>query len=501
MFEKLRESAHRRRVLAVLIFGAIILVFALFNYHPSMGTGPAYAARVNSQIISVADYKQAFDQTMGFYSQLFGGGQLPPDQMQRIRQEVMDQLVQREAVTQAAEKYGFVAGNEEVVDLIRSAPVFQENGVFKRELYDNFLRARGMQAGQFEEKLRRDMAAAKIRDAFNMGMQPSALELERLMAMRKETLEIEFARIETEVQDTNKASKADVEKFLATPEGLKATQDYHAANSARFTRPEELRARHILIKFNPGDKAGEQKALEKIQAAQEQVKTKSFAEVAKAISEDTGSKEQGGDLGFFPKGRMVPAFEEAAFAAEIGKVTQPVKTDFGYHLIKVEEKRPGKTANFEEDKLEAAKFAFVQSQVQSRVTALREALAKGDAASANKLVQELGGKWTSTGVFSLADQTIPSLGDEDVYFSEAAVLTKEAPLSKNLIAQGPSFVVMKLKAKGGADPKRDAELATKESAEQWKQRLMVSRTREVFDKWMAKTMEGAKIERNTEVLR
>lgn len=501
MFQKLRESAHRRKVLAVILFGAIIIVFALFNLHPSMNTGPAYAARVNSQIISVVEFKQALDQTMGYYSQLFGGNQLPPEQAERIRQEVIDQLVQREAVVQAAEKTGFVAGNEEVVSIITSVPIFKEDGKFKRELYDNFLRGRGTSAGQFEEKLRRDMAAAKIRDVFNLGLQPSALELQRLAQLKKETINVEFARIETEAPDATKVSDAEVQKFLATEDGVKKAQLYHVENANQFSAPEQIRARHILIKFKAGDTASEKSALDKITAIQGTLKTKSFAEVAKSESEDLGSKPQGGDLGLFPKGRMVPEFENAAFGLEVGKVSEPVKSSFGYHLIKVEEKKPAKTADFEKDKVQAAKFALARSQVQSQVEELRKALTAGSNAEVNKIVQNMNGKWVETGSFSLADETIPKLGDEESYFVAASGLNAAAPLAKDLIVQGPSYVVIRWKSKGVADPKREAELATVESSEQMKQKLIASRAREVFDKWMAKTMEGAKIEKNAQVLR
>lgn len=499
MFEKLREGAHRRRILAVIVFGAIIVVFALFNYNPMQDTGPAYAARVNSQIISVGDYKQAFDQTMGFYSQLFGGSQVPAEQLTRIRQEVMDQLVQREAVVQAAEKTGFIAGNEEVIDVITSVPVFQENGKFKRELYDNFLRGRGMVAGQFEEKLRRDMAAGKIRDVFNMGLQPSALELERMDTLKKQNLNLEFARIETASVDPTKISNVEAEKYLSTAEGLKKVQDYHGANANQFAEAEQIRARHILIKFNQGDAAGEKKALERIQGIQAQLKTKPFEALAKSETEDAGSKAQGGDLGFFSRGRMVPEFENAAFALEPGQVSQPVKSSFGYHLIKLEEKKAAKTADFEKDKMQAAKFVLAQQNVQTQIEALRAAMAASNTAEVNKLITALGGKWTETGSFSLADETIPKLGDEEAYFAQASGLTMAAPLSKELIAQGPSYVVLKLKSKGQQDPKREAELAT--STNELREKINTARAREVFDKWMAKTMEGAKIEKNTQILR
>jgi hypothetical protein len=223
--------------------------------------------------------------------------------------------------------------------------------------------------------------------------------------------------------------------------------------------------------------------------------------VAKVETEDTGSKAQGGDLGTFPKGRMVPEFENAAFALEVGKISQPVKSSFGYHLIKVESKIAAKTADFEKDKLLAAKNALSQAQTLQQIEALRAAMAAGNSAEVNKLVSALGGKWAETGSFSLADETIPKLGDEEAYFAQSAGLTMQSPLSKDLIAQGPSYVVLKLKSKNQAESKKETELDIAGAEKEIQQKINTARAREVFDRWMAKTMEGAKIEKNLQNLR
>ncbi len=113
-----------------------------------------------------------------------------------------------------------------------------------------------------------------------------------------------------------------------------------------------VKARHILIKVQPDAKPEDWKGAEKraLDAKARIDKGEDFQSVAKEVSEDPGSKEKGGDLGFFPRGQMVPEFEEAAFSLGVGRVSGLVKSNFGYHIIRVEEKKEGKTKTLEEVK-------------------------------------------------------------------------------------------------------------------------------------------------------
>jgi len=130
----------------------------------------------------------------------------------------------------------------------------------------------------------------------------------------------------------------------------KEVKDYYNKHKSEFMQPEQVRARHILIKVpaNANKKQWEEAKKKALNIRARLVKGESFSKLAQKYSDDPGSKTRGGDLGFFSKGQMVPEFEKAAFSLKKGEISQPVKTTFGYHIIKVEAKKPARQRSFKE---------------------------------------------------------------------------------------------------------------------------------------------------------
>lgn len=261
---------------------------------------PENAAVVNGTEISYKDFEWELDL---YVQRLQAQGMQIPEHLQvQVRQEVLNDLINRELIFQESVKQGIAVTDEDVDQEL--AAIKQRYPDPKQ--FDTILQSMKMS----EEKLKGQIA------------QRSAIT----------------ALLEKEI-----VTKVDV--------GDKEVKAYYDDHPEMFERPEEVRARHILIKVAPdADAEAKTEARQKLVGIKEKLDGgEDFAELAEAHSE-CPSSQNGGDLGFFGKGKMVPAFEAAAFALAPGTVSDIVETDFGYHLIKVEEQRDAGAIGFDEVK-------------------------------------------------------------------------------------------------------------------------------------------------------
>lgn len=253
--------------------------------------------KVNGTIITRAE----MDRAMKAFSAQNQMGQQPPDS-KSAEDAVIEQLVSAELLYQAGTKLGVPDLDKQVAD-----KTAQGKAKFKTEAeYENALESAGLTPKALEELLRKDIVINNL--------------------------------VVKEIVPKATVSDADARKF-------------YDENIDKFKRPEQINASHILCKVDPKASAEEKKkAKEKAASLLKEIKGgKDFAELAKTNS-DCPSSKQGGDLGLFGKGQMVPAFETAAFALKPGEVSDVVETQFGYHIIKVTEKKDAGTAKFEEVK-------------------------------------------------------------------------------------------------------------------------------------------------------
>jgi hypothetical protein len=180
-------------------------------------------------------------------------------------------------------------------------------------------------------------------------------------------------------------TETEAREFAAKPENKKLLEDMYKENLATYQKPEEVRARHILFRAEkPADEAAAKAKADKIAPS---LNAKNFAAKAKELTEDPSGKSNGGDLGWFSKGRMVPEFEEAAFKAKVGDVLGPIKTSFGYHMLLVEGRKGEEKRTLDQVKEELARSALQRRKTKeldalmaSTKTTLSAALAAGDKA-------------------------------------------------------------------------------------------------------------------------
>ena len=363
---------------AWVIVGLLIVPFALWGINEYFGNGGGLvAATVNGTEIDQREFQQAFYEQRSRMQEMLGSQYDSRIFDPQLRQRVINELVERELLLQNADAMGYRVSDQNVAATIRSFEAFQENGVFSPELYRQQLRAQGQSPAVFEQRIKRALLASQLPTAVAATAFVTDTELDALIRLQGQQREVAYLTLPTkQYEDPSDASdeavasyyKAHHERFM-TPErvsveyvelsadelgadvdpGDEKLREFYQSRSQQFSVPEERKVRHILFTIPEGASEDE---VEAVRAKAEEVLKRirdgeSFAELAKEVSEDSGSADMGGDLGFIAQGVMEPDFEQVAFALKEGEVSEPVLTSFGFHLIEVDEIRAGKVKPFE----------------------------------------------------------------------------------------------------------------------------------------------------------
>jgi peptidyl-prolyl cis-trans isomerase D len=387
--------------LGIVVAAFIALYFPSFMGTPGGGTAPSDSvATVDGRPVLMGTFQRAYDMQVQQLRNAYGD-QFNEQMLQQLQMpmRVLQQLVDEETVQAEADYLGIRVSDEELRERILSIPAFQMNGQFMGwERYQQFLRGQRppMTPADFEDQIRRQIKAEKLQALITGWIQVDDAEVEREYRRRNEKVKLQLAiftagQFRGTIQPTDAELKAhfdaDPEKYRL-PEKRRVrylavdantlkdrmtvtTQELQARyqqNASMYSTPEQVRASHILLKTEGKDKAEVRKQAEQVLA---KVKAGGdFAALAKQYSEDT-SKDQGGDLDYFGRGRMVKPFEDAAWALEVGQTSGIVESEFGFHIIKLTDKKAATTRTLDE----------VRPQLEEQIKmekARAEAAAKAD---------------------------------------------------------------------------------------------------------------------------
>lgn len=503
MFTNLKKGmAERgvsaRSVTAFVVFGAIALVFIFFGLPNKLGVGIGAVATVNGAVISVADFQKEEQRITEYMSNLFGGNMDMGPQRNMLRQQAIESLVQAEVIHQATQDEGILAPDAEIRDVIvKDIAAFQKEGRFERDYYSRYLEMTRTSEADFEMRIRKELKANRLRNLFETALRPNGLEDQKLEELRSNRMNVQFARFnEEELIRAAKVTDADVKTALAQPETLKKGEDYFNTHKNEFTADEQVRAQHILIMSKAGDEASAKTALEKANKLFERAQKEDFAKLAKAESEDPGSKDKGGDLGFFNRGRMVKEFEDVAFTSPVGKVSSPVRTNYGYHLIKVLEKKDSQKADFASQQAEVMKKFLAKDKVDQALSEIDKAVVAKDYAKVESLVKSLNVAWDETGLFDIGADMVPKITSPNV--SQAVFeLSNEKPWLDRVLREANEKYVLKLKEI------KKADVATKTAADEKAKReqsfAQKRRGDSAFEAWLKIQKTGSKVSINPEI--
>jgi len=344
---------------AYVIIALIVVPFALFGVSEYFtGTSNVVVATVGSDDISKDAFLSKFEAQKRRLQEKLGDN-YTAEIDQSIKMQTINSIINRRLLKQLADKLGYAITQRELQVFIQTNDVFKVDGKFSMDTYRQLLRLNGFSEVAYEALQTNELIQNQIKYNFldSAFITPSALNRVQLLSNQ----EREFAYIELKVEDYLSQTKVDTESvkefyetqkqtfvelqkvkvdfielsFKQVAKNIKVSEDellnFYDEEVARFTTEEERKAQHILV---------ETEVLANSLVA-ELKKGGDFAKLAAKHSLDTGSKESGGDLGFFGKGVMVPEFEAEAFKMNEGEVSAPVKTDFGYHIIKLTEIKAG----------------------------------------------------------------------------------------------------------------------------------------------------------------
>jgi len=440
MLDRMRR--HRNWLkwsLGLVVLAFIALYFPDFIGARGPGSLNAEVARVGEETITANTFRRAYQRQMQAYTQAYGGS--VNQQMLKqlgVDQSILRQLIDERAAVAEAKRLGLKVSDAEVAQRIFAIPAFQDNGVFSESMYTRVLANQPtvLNKAEFEDNLRQSLLIDKLRAALTDWVAVTDAELETEFVRRNEKVKAELvvfsadrlrdqvsisdadtaAFFESHKEDYRVGERRKIKYALVDVEQLRAravvlpgeVEKYYRDNEPQYTTAEQVRASHILLKTEGKDEAAVKARAE---ALLKQVKGGAdFAALAGKESEDEQSKAQGGDLDYFGRGRMVKEFEEVAFGLPVGQVSDLVKSSFGFHIIKVTDKKPEAKRSLDEVRQQITdQLAFERAQTQA--TALAEQIAKDAKTPADleRVARTRGIAIAESGFFT-RDEPIAALG-------------------------------------------------------------------------------------------
>lgn len=389
MLQKIREKSQG--IFAWVILILICVPFALWGIQNYLGGGKeAPIASVGDKEFYQNDLNRAYSQ----YAQNLAGMKFDEEV---IKQQAFDKLIRDEVLLQHVQDEGLVVTDETAREFIQSLEYFQTDGKFDKRQYKALLGAQRMSSAEFVNRIKKALVMEQYQKAITESSFVTQADIDRFFVIQNQKRDVEYITVplmkfaeqpsddeieayyrqhQDEFQTEEQLAIEYVELSLdalardidASEEQLKA---YYQEHKDLYTTKERRRISHILFAFKGDEK--EEEVRKKALQAKEQLKDKDFAALAAEISDDTLTAKKGGDLGLFEPGVMEQSFEDAAMKLNLNEVSEPVKTAFGYHLIKVTELAPGKVKPYESVKAEISK-AYKRAEAENRFLELGEIL-------------------------------------------------------------------------------------------------------------------------------
>ncbi|WP_305908700.1 SurA N-terminal domain-containing protein [Methylomarinum sp. Ch1-1] len=418
MLQKIRDKSQG--VFAWVILILICVPFALWGIQNYLGGGK------EAPIASVGDkefYQQDLSRAYSQYAQNLAGMNFDEEV---IKQQAFNKLIRDEVLHQHVRDEGLVVTDQTARDFIKSLDYFQTDGKFDKQQYKALLGSQRMSSAEFVDRIKKALVMEQYQKAITDSSFVTQGDIDRFFAIQNQTRDIAYLSVPLK-DVTEQPSAAEIEAYYQQHQAAYRTEEqvaiaylelsldklaadidaseeqlksYYQERKDLYTTKERRRISHMLFAF--ADDADDEETLQRALKAKQRLQSTDFATLAAEVSDDKLTAKKGGDLGLFNVGVMEKAFEEAATSLELGEVSEPVKSEFGYHLIKVTELVPGEVKPYDSVKTEIAK-AYKKAQAETRFYELGETLAEvsyENPGSLQAASEALGLTIQKTGLFS-----------------------------------------------------------------------------------------------------
>jgi peptidyl-prolyl cis-trans isomerase D len=472
---------HARSWLIKVALFLIVIVFIFWGGYSYKTRQEGQMARVGDYYVSISEYNQYYNQLVEMYRQQMRES-FSEDLLRQmnLKKQALNLLIDRHLVAKVAQELGLAATSQEIQQKLLEFPVFQTEGKFDKKRYDFILRQNRLSPDTFEKQMGQDLTVQKVEAFIKRRALVTEAEIQADYRLNNTLMQVAYLlldpkALEAEAKPDEKAledyyqqhqdrykdpEKRQLAYVLFNPDSFlpevtvteNQIRDYFEDRRSEYNKEQEVRAQHILLGVKQdapeADVAKAQAEAESILA--EAKEGKDFTELARKYSQDPTVNDNGGDLGFFTRGRMVPAFADAAFSLKPGEISEVVRTPYGFHIIKVTEVHAAKTTSLEEAKGEIesklkgditrdiankrardfADMAYAQKDIGKAAQAMKLPLAgRGGLVSQKDALAEVGGAPTQSmnKLFALPEKGISDVFEVPKGFLVAQVEAIQPP--------------------------------------------------------------------------
>lgn len=468
MLKYIRSHALVKVFLWVIIIAFVATIFYSWGAGGQVGGANITIATVNGMKIQVNEFNRAYGNILNFYRDQFHD-QFSDEMAAQLnlKENALEALIQNRLILAEAEKMNLLVSNQELVSSISKRPEFQKDSQFSNVLYQNYLNFNRITPREFEESQRKDILRKKLEEVIKASTQISESEIQEAYKKENEKIKFKFIGFSRNFfKPTGLPSDQDLQKYFEAhknefevPEQIQVQyvklvpamvmdkieiyeediKDYYNTNEAKFFIKKQYQASHILIKSDAQLPFGEdlsdeekEKLLDEADAgargkAEEILKQirdgADFGEMAKKYSDDPGSGANGGSLGQFSKGMMVPEFEEALDRLSPGELGSPVQTVFGFHIIRLDQVNEERIKPLVEVQ-ESIKTTLKETKARQRIRRIAKKIRKAAGAGNNLAIAALEYKAEThtTEFISGRVHNVPEIGNVPEFFNAAFAL-------------------------------------------------------------------------------